>query len=62
MDLHMGQDLFDSFVNYQSKLITEYDKLAKEFDFEVVDARKSVDDIQENIREKVKEILGKPKK
>ncbi|OIO38126.1 MAG: thymidylate kinase [Candidatus Omnitrophica bacterium CG1_02_46_14] len=62
MDLHMGQDLFDSFVNYQSRLIAEYDKLAKEFDFQVVDARKPVDEIQENIREKVKEILGKPKK
>ena len=61
MDLHMGQDLFDSFVNYQSHLIAEYDKLAKEFDFETIDARKSVDDIQDKIREKVKDILGKPK-
>ena len=60
MDLHMGQDLFDSFVNYQSRLIVEYDKLAKEFDFETVDARKSVDEMQDKIREKVKTILGKP--
>lgn len=57
MDLHMGQDLFDSFVNYQSVLIGEYDKLAKEFNFETVDARKGVDDIQTEIREKVKEVL-----
>ena len=61
MDMHMGQDLFDSFVNYQSTLISEYDKLAKEFNFEVIDARKNVEEIQEKIREKVKEILGKPK-
>lgn len=61
MDLHMGQDLFDSFVNYQSRLIEEYDKLAKEFDFEVIDARKDVEGIQEKIRESVKAILGKPK-
>jgi len=61
MDLHMGQDLFDSFVNYQSKLIGEYDKLAKEFNFETIDARKSVEEIQEKIREKVKDVLGKPK-
>ena len=60
MDLHMGQDLFDSFVNYQSRLIVEYDKLAKEFDFETVDARKSVEEMQEKIREKVQTILGKP--
>jgi dTMP kinase len=61
MDLHMGQDLFDSFVNYQSQLITEYDKLAKEFNFEIIDARKSVDEIHENIKEKAKDILAKPK-
>lgn len=57
MDMHMGQDLFDSFVNYQSALITEYDKLAKEFSFESIDAKKSVDEIQQDIREKVKQII-----
>ena len=61
MDLHMGQDLFDSFVNYQSVLIKQYEALAKEFDFEVVDARRGVDEIQEGIRDKVKEILAKTK-
>ena len=61
MDIHMGQDLFDSFVNYQSRLIAEYEKLAKEYDFVTIDAKKTVDDIQENIREKVKEVLGKAK-
>ena len=60
MDLHMGQDLFDSFVNYQSRLIVEYDKLAKEFDFQTVDAGKSVEEMQDKIREKVKAILGRP--
>ena len=58
MDLHMGQDLFDSFVNYQTKLISEYDGLAKEFSFEAVDGRKAVDEIQENIRQKVGECLN----
>ena len=62
MDLHMGQDLFDSFANYQSALIKEYDKLAKEFDFESVDAAKSVEEIHDKIKEKVKEILGTSKK
>ncbi len=36
-------------------------KLAKEHDFVTIDATKTVDDIQENIREKVKEVLGKPR-
>jgi len=62
MDLHMGQDLFDSFANYQSTLIKEYDKLVREFDFETVEADKSVEEIHEKIKEKVKEVLGGPKK
>ena len=65
MDMHMGQDLFDSFVNCQSTLIAEYDKLSKEFDFQALDARNSVDDIQTDIREKVKPIIlekSKPRK
>ncbi len=62
LDMHMGQDLFDSFFNYQSLLIQEYDKLAKEFAFVTIDARKGVDEIQENIRENVKEVIGRPKK
>jgi dTMP kinase len=61
IDLHMGQDVFDSFVNYQSALIAQYDKLAKEFDFVVVDGTKEVDAIQSAIREKVKEVIGKPR-
>ncbi len=62
MDLHMGQDLFDSFANYQSALIKEYDKLAKEFSFEVVEAEKSVEEIHDKIKERVKDILSSSKK
>jgi dTMP kinase len=61
MDIHVGPDLFDSFVNYQSFLLAEFDKLSKEFDFEVIDARKDVNLIQEQIRERVGEILKKSK-
>ncbi len=62
MDLHMGPDLFDSFVNYQSALVAEFDKLAKEFTFETIDARKGVEEIQDAIRDKVKPILDPPRR
>ena len=62
MDLHMGQDLFDSFVNYQSRLVEEYNKLAKEFDFEVIDSSKEVDAIQKDIQEKVKSMISEKSK
>ncbi|HZS11766.1 MAG TPA: hypothetical protein VFA38_05925, partial [Nitrospirales bacterium] len=57
MDLKLGSDLYDSFKKYQSLLIEEFDKMAEEFGFEVVDARKPPDDIQEALREKILPIL-----
>ena len=42
-------------------MIQEYDKLSKEFGFEAVDSSRSVDEIHEKIREKVKEVVGHSK-
>lgn len=57
MDLKLGSDLYDSFKKYQSLLIEEFDKMAEEFGFEVVDARKPPDDIQDALRAKILPIL-----
>ncbi len=57
LDLHMGDDLFDSFKKYQSLLISEYDRMAEEYGFEVIDARGKVDEIQKSIREKVQKVV-----
>src|SRR5919106_2678970 len=50
MDLKLGADLYDSFKKYQSLLIEEFDKMTEEFHFEVIDARKSPEEIQEMLR------------
>lgn len=50
MDLRLGGDLYDSFKKYQSLLIEEFDKMAIEFRFNVVDARKSPEEIQDELR------------
>lgn len=63
MDLRLGGDLYDSFKKYQGLLIEEFDKMAEEFTFEVVDARKPPEDIQEALRGKIEPLLknGRPK-
>ena len=58
MDLRLGSDLYDSFKKYQSLLIKEFDKMAEEFHFEVIDARKSPDDIQAELRSKIQPLLA----
>jgi dTMP kinase len=57
MDLRLGADLYDSFKKYQGLLIDEFDKMAMEFQFEVIDARQSPDDIQAALRAKIQPLL-----
>jgi len=57
MDLRLGADLYESFKKYQSLLIEEFDKMAEEFRFNVVDARKSPEDIQEELRAHIMPVL-----
>lgn len=57
MDLKLGADLYDSFKKYQTLLIDEFDKMAEEFHFEVIDARKPPEEIQEALRGKILPVL-----
>ncbi|MBI3402126.1 MAG: thymidylate kinase [Acidobacteria bacterium] len=57
MDLKVGDDIYDSFRAYQSKLLKEYGSMADEFHFRVVDARRSIDKIQEELRKQVAAFL-----
>lgn len=50
MHLALGTDIFDSFQRYQTRLIAEYDRLAGEFGFITIDARRSIDDVQAELR------------
>ena len=57
MDLKQGDDIYDSFRTYQNKLLKEYASMADEFLFRVVDARRSVDRIQDELRRQVSAFL-----
>jgi dTMP kinase len=59
MHLGLSTDLFDSFQRYQRRLIEQYDELAREFAFKSVDARRSVDVIQHELRKHVARYLGR---
>ncbi len=53
MDLPMGEDLFESFINYQRRVIHELDTLAREFHFGTIDAMLPVDEIADHLAESV---------
>jgi dTMP kinase len=53
MDLKHGDDIYDSFRAYQQKLLKEYASMGDEFHFRTLDARRSVDRIQDELRRQV---------
>jgi len=52
-DLPMGADLFDSFVNYQARVIHELDALSTEYGFETLDATRPVEETAHDLAERV---------
>jgi len=57
MDLKQSDEIYDSFRAYQSKLLREYTSMADEFHFRVLDARRPVDHIQDELRKQVAAFL-----
>lgn len=57
MDLNMGQDRYDSFVAYQSRLLAEFDKMVESYGFEIIDASPTVEEVFENLRERVAHVV-----
>ena len=57
MDMKAGDDIFDNFRNYQRHLLKEYAAMADEFGFRVLDGKKPINFIQEDLRRQIGEFL-----
>ena len=57
MDIPMGEDLYDSFIQYQERLIRQLDSLAGEYNFETLDANAPVDELAEELCQRVTRVL-----
>ena len=63
MDMHLGEDLYDSFCVYQARLLGEYEAMAKEFKFEMVETvGRAADAIQEDLRQRIEPLVRRPRK
>ena len=63
MDLHLGEDFYDSFMEYQKRILLEFRKMSKEFRFRVVDASHSFEEINRELKQGILTVLDyeKPK-
>jgi thymidylate kinase len=53
MDMRLGDDIYESFRAYQRSLLREYASMADEFGFRVLDARRRVNVIQDELRRQI---------
>ncbi len=57
MDMHLSDNLYDSFCIYQTRLIEQFDQMAEEFNFVTIDANRSIQEVFEDVRRCVKSLL-----
>lgn len=57
MDLHPSEDMYESFRKYQTALLQQFDNLAEEYGFEVVDASPDVYTVFESLKEGIDRVL-----
>ena len=58
MDLRLGDDIYESFRAYQRALLREYGSMSDEFAFRVLDARRKVEVIQDELRRQIGAFLA----
>ncbi len=57
MDLHLGVDFYDSFVEYQTRMLKVFDRMSTEYGFHVVNASRSVRTVAADLRRAVAKLL-----
>jgi len=57
MDYLRGDDIYESYVRYQTQLISQFDKMSEEYHFHVVDANRRVPAVFTELRGSIKMIV-----
>jgi dTMP kinase len=57
MDMHLADNMYDSFVKYQTLVMKEFDELAVEYNFVTIDADQKVEKIIEDLKSPITLLL-----
>lgn len=57
MDLHLGEDMYDSFVEYQSRLLAQFDRMVEDYGFEVIDGSRSIEEVLGDLKGRILRLL-----
>jgi dTMP kinase len=58
MDIGLSRDIFDSFLKYQTQLGEAFRQLQKTYKFDIIDANRSVNAVNKELRKKISAVLN----
>ena len=58
MDLHPSEDMYESFQKYQTALLSQFENLAEEYQFKVINASQDIPEVFEDLREGISDVLA----
>jgi dTMP kinase len=57
MDLGLSRDMFDSFLQYQSRMASQFQRLQATYGFRMIDANRSIDEVYNELRRDIDEVM-----
>jgi hypothetical protein len=58
MDLHLGDDMYESFVEYQKRIMGWFDTMVEDYGFRAIDASRSIDEVFSSLKSQLSEVLN----
>lgn len=60
MDMHLGEDFYDSFIEYQTRMLKVFDRMSLEYGFHVMNSSRSVRSVAADLRRAVAKVIDQP--
>jgi dTMP kinase len=57
MDLHLGEDFYESFIEYQKRMLKVFDRMSEEYGFHVLNASRSVRSVAADLRRSIAKLI-----
>jgi dTMP kinase len=57
MDLGLSRDMFDSFLQYQSRMAAQFQRLQATYGFRMIDANRSIEEVYNELRRDIEEVM-----
>lgn len=57
MDIALGEDFYESFVNYQARMLDQFDQMSREYGFRVINASRTINRVAADLRREVAKVI-----